>query len=68
MVQGTSVLASMDEKLSTLWNHNITVGEPRTNDLGTTGGGTTTTLSQGTIMGEPSEGTLLNVHTIKDKP
>ena len=43
------------------------LGEPRKHIRGTTSGRTSVTLFQGTIMEEPSEGTLLNVHTIKDK-
>ena len=43
IVQGISILGSMDYRPSTPRNHDIP-------------------------FGEPSEGTLLNVHTIKDKP
>ena len=70
----------MDYKPSTPRNHNIKFGVPRhhargttthvlrSTSGGTTDGGTNATLSQGIIIGELSEGTLLNVYTIKDKP
>ena len=63
--QGTSILGSMDYRPSTPRNHDITFGVPQhhaqgtmTHVLGSTGGGTNATLSQGNFMEEPSEGTL----------
>ena len=75
IVQGINILGPINYRPNTPRNHDITFRVPRHHArgttiliLGSTGRGTNATLSQGTIIGEASEGTLLNVHIIKDKP